>query len=104
MFYLDHPSSETFFKPYKGILPEHWKVCEVMTEGPCVAVEVHKGNKNCVDDLRGICGPYDPYVAKKIKENTIRAQFGLDRCRNAVHCTDLDADAILECEFFFKVL
>jgi hypothetical protein len=33
-----------------------------------------------------------------------RAKFGLDRVRNAVHCTDLPEDGTLECEYFFKIL
>lgn len=38
----------------------------------------------------------DPEVARLIKPNTIRAKFGIDRTRNAVHCTDLPEDGILE--------
>ena len=29
---------------------------------------------------------------------TLRAQYGLDRVRNAVHCTDLPEDGLLEVE------
>jgi len=51
-----------------------------------------------------LCGPHDPDIAKTLRNGTIRAKFGLDRVRNAVHCTDLSEDGILECEYFFKVL
>jgi nucleoside-diphosphate kinase len=39
-----------------------------------------------------------------LRKNTVRATFGLDRVQNAVHCTDLEEDGLLESEFFFKVL
>ncbi len=42
MFYLDHPTSDEFFAVYKGILPEHAKICENMIQGPCVALELCK--------------------------------------------------------------
>ena len=72
MFYLDHPTSEEFFKVYKGILPELDKICEHMTVGPCVAVEVIKG-KNSVEEFRDLCGPHDPDIGKMVRKNTIRA-------------------------------
>jgi hypothetical protein len=33
-----------------------------------------------------------------------RAKFGQDRVRNAVHCTDLPEDGVLECKYFFDIL
>lgn len=32
-----------------------------------------------------------------------RARFGLDKVRNAVHCTDLPEDGSLEVEYFFSI-
>ena len=32
-----------------------------------------------------------------------KAGFGVDRCRNAIHCTDLPEDGTLECEYFFSI-
>lgn len=42
--------------------------------------------------VREMCGPHDPEIAKHLKPNTLRAKFGYDRVRNAVHCTDLPED------------
>lgn len=36
--------------------------------------------------------------------NICRAKFGLDRVRNAVHCTDLPEDGVVESEYFFNIL
>jgi nucleoside-diphosphate kinase len=51
-----------------------------------------------------LAGPLDPEIAKNLRPDTIRARFGVDRARNAVHCTDLQTDGALECEYFFKLL
>jgi hypothetical protein len=43
-------------------------------------------------------------AAKELYPDTIRAIFGQDRVRNAIHCTDLPKDGVIECEYFFKIL
>lgn len=102
MFYLDRPSAEEFFEVYKGVLPEFVPMVEHMITGPCIAMEVRQ--ENVVKSLRELVGPHDPEIAKHLRPNTIRAKFGLDRVRNAVHCTDLPEDGVLECEYFFSIL
>lgn len=46
----------------------------------------------------------DPEIAKNLRGNTLRARFGIDKVRNAVHCTDLPEDGTLEVEYFFSIL
>ena len=36
-----------------------------------------------------LCGPHDPEMAKTVRPKSLRAVFGKDRVKNAVHCTDL---------------
>jgi hypothetical protein len=43
-------------------------------------------------------------LAKELYPDTLRAIFGRDRIRNAIHCTDLPKDGVIECEYFFKIL
>jgi nucleoside diphosphate kinase len=43
-----------------------------------------------------MCGPSDPEIARHIRPNTLRAAFGKDKVKNAVHCTDLPEDGPLE--------
>lgn len=102
MFYLDRPSAEEFFEVYKGVLPEFSGIVEHMTTGPCIVLEIRQ--ENAVQSFREIVGPHDPEVAKHLRPNTLRAHFGLDRVRNAVHCTDLPEDGILESEYFFNIM
>ena len=39
-----------------------------------------------------------------LRKGTLRARYGTDRNRNAIHCTDLPEDAPLEVNYFFKIL
>ena len=59
--------------------------------------------ENAVKSFRELCGPVDPEIAKNLRPNTIRARFGTDRIRNAIHCTDLPEDGVLESEYFFSI-
>jgi nucleoside-diphosphate kinase len=43
-------------------------------------------------------------MAKIVRPRTIRAIYGKDKVKNAVHCTDLNDDGILEVQYFFNVL
>lgn len=102
MFYLDRPTSEEFLEVYKGVLPEFPSLAEHLTTGPCIALEVRQ--EDAVNSFRSLCGPHDPELAKTLRPNTIRSQFGIDRVKNAIHCTDLPEDGVLECEYFFTIL
>ena len=115
MFYLDRATSEEFFEVYKGVLPEFSPMTEHLTTGPCIALEIRQENavqipinyniiKKKVKSFRDLCGPHDPEIAKNLRPNTIRARYGIDRVKNAVHCTDLQEDGVLEVEYFFNIL
>jgi len=60
--------------------------------------------ENAVDSFRTLVGPHDPEVAKHLRPSTLRAKFGIDRVKNAIHCTDLPEDGLLEVEYFFNIL
>lgn len=100
--HLDKPSAEEFLEIYKGVLPEFTGIVEHITSGPSIVLEIRQ--ENVVPAFRQLAGPLDPEVAKHLRGNTIRANFGVDRVSNAVHCTDLPEDGVLECEYFFRIL
>jgi nucleoside-diphosphate kinase len=102
MLHLDKPSAEEFLEVYKGVLPEFTAMVDHLTSGPCIVMEIRQ--ENVVNAFRQLAGPLDPEVAKHLRPNTIRASFGTDRVMNAVHCTDLPEDGVLECEYFFRIL
>lgn len=102
MFYLDKTQAEEFFEVYKGVLPEYAGIIDHVTSGPIIVMEVRQ--ENVVPALRALCGPHDPEIARALRPNTLRAYFGKDRVKNAVHCTDLAEDGILEVQYFFELL
>ena len=62
--------------------------------------------KDVIQSFKKLCGAYNPKVGReKHKEtNSLRALFGLDKHKNAVHCTDIEDEGVLECEYFFVLL
>lgn len=102
LFHLDKQTAEDFLEVYKGVLPEYAQMVEELTSGPCLVLEVRQ--ENVVPALRAYCGAYDPEAARRVSPQSLRARFGEDRVRNAVHCTDLQEDGVLEVEFFFQLL
>lgn len=106
MFNLDVPTAEEFLEVYKGVVPEYQAMVVQLTSGPLLAMEVTDiNNPECSqENFRKLAGPTDPEIARKLRPNTIRAKFGKTKVMNAVHCTDLPDDAILEVEYFFKIL
>ena len=74
-----------------------------MVSGPCIALEVRQ--ENVISSFKALCGAYDPEVGRaKGEKNSLRSLFGVDKIRNAVHCTDLPDEGVIECEFFFVIL
>lgn len=99
---LSVADAEDFLEVYNGVLPEYKRMVEQMSSGPCWAIEVCA--ENAVPALRAVCGPHDPEVCHVLFPHSLRSKYGVDRIRNAVHCTDLEEDGPLESEFFFSLL
>lgn len=102
MFALDRSSVEEFYEVYKGVIPDYHPMVEQLCSGLSIAMEIR--GENVVPRFREFCGPVDPELARHIRPGTLRAEFGQDKARNAVHCTDLPEDGVLECEYFFSLL
>lgn len=103
MFYLDRRAAEEFCEVYKTVVPDYNAMVEQYTTGPSIAIEL-TGTPDIVERFRSFCGPSDPEVARHIRPHSLRALFGQSKVRNAVHCTDLPEDGVLESEFFFSIL
>jgi nucleoside-diphosphate kinase len=69
---------------------------EFMTSGPVVVAILEKDN--AVADFRKLIGTTDP---SKADEGTIRKLYAESVERNAVHGSDSDINAEIECDFFF---
>lgn len=106
MFYLSAVNADIFLDVYKGVAADYNALLRSYLEGPCVVLAIAAKNVDQLvyKEFREFCGPSDPEIARQIRPHTLRAIFGRDKYRNAVHCTDLEDDTKLEMEFFFKVL
>uniref|UniRef100_A0A8C5U630 Nucleoside diphosphate kinase homolog 7 n=1 Tax=Malurus cyaneus samueli TaxID=2593467 RepID=A0A8C5U630_9PASS len=100
MFNLERTSVEEFYEIYKGVVPEYLEMVSELCSGPCIAMEIIQTDPAKV--FRDFCGPSDPELARHLRPGTLRAVFGKDKIQNAVHCTDLPEDGLLEVRLFFK--
>eukprot|EP00698_Gefionella_okellyi_P005510 TRINITY_DN15033_c0_g1_i1.p1 TRINITY_DN15033_c0_g1~~TRINITY_DN15033_c0_g1_i1.p1 ORF type:complete len:369 (-),score=76.64 TRINITY_DN15033_c0_g1_i1:1018-2124(-) len=102
LFQLDRGAAEEFLEVYKGVVPEYHGLVEELCTGACVVMEIRA--EDAVNAFRRLTGPSDPAIAQHIAPNSLRARFGQDKVKNAIHCTDLPEDGVLESEYFFAVL
>jgi nucleoside-diphosphate kinase len=102
MFHLDRTTANEFYEVYQGAVQCYKEMVDEATSSPCIALELRA--ENAVDTFRQTAGPWDVEMAKELRPNSLRAMFGTDRVRNAVHCTDLPEDGVSECSYFFNVL
>ena len=99
---LTRGDANDYLDAYKGVVPEFERWVTELSSAPSLVLEV-RGDA-AVDQLRAIAGPYDVAVAKALEPETVRARFGVDNVRNAVHVTDVERDGPLECKFLFAVV
>lgn len=105
LFALDRTTAAEFLEVYEGVVPHFNETVDHFTTGPCIAMELVGHNaESVVARFRENAGPWDVEMAKELRPHTIRARYGHDRVRNAVHCTDLADDGMLESEYFFDIL
>lgn len=96
LFQLDRANAEEFLEVYKGIVPEYHLMLDQLTSGPLIAMEISGADPTIGTRLREFAGPSDPELGKKIRPDSLRARFGVDKVKNAVHVTDLPEDGVLE--------
>lgn len=102
-FTLDNASASEFLEVYKGVVAEYPAMVSALTAGTTLALEI-VGGADVQQKFRDFVGPADPEIGRLIRKTTLRAQYGVDKIRNAVHCTDLAEDTVLEVDYFFKIL
>ncbi|XP_061894532.1 nucleoside diphosphate kinase 7 [Entelurus aequoreus] len=102
MFNVDRANAEEFYEVYKGVVLEYTDMVTELSLGPCMVLEIH--GADVAKAFREFCGPADPEIARHLRPTTLRAIYGTDKVKNAIHCTDLPEDAVLEVQYFFKIL
>merc|ERR1711959_29922 len=102
IFNEDRANIEEFLEVYKEVVPEYNDMVTQLLEGAMLVMEIRA--EDAVASFRELVGPSDPAIARTLRPHTLRAKYGHDKIRNAIHCTDLPEDGGLEVEYFFRVL
>lgn len=118
-FSPERAAAAEFLEVYDGVVPEYSEMVDELCSGSVVALEVRMKPQvmgsvdegvttdqqhEVVEKFRAHAGPWDVNMAKELYSETIRARFGRNRLQNAIHCTDLPKDGVIEVEFFFTIL
>ena len=92
---LSKKQAEEFYAVHqeRGFFDE---LTDFMSSGPIVAAILEK--ENAVEAYRNLIGSTDP---KDAAEGTIRKLYAESKAHNAVHGSDSDENAKIECDFFF---
>ena len=105
---FERANAEEFYEVYKEVVPEYEMMVAELCTGPCIALEVSTDSPPQEGVVAGfkkqVAGPRDPVIAKELDTSSIRALFGTDKVRNAVHCTDLVDDTRIELNYMFQIL
>ena len=99
---IEKANAQEFYEVYKGVVAEYNQMVEELSSGPCIALEICGTEAH--GTFRELVGPTDPEIARHLRPRAMRAKFGQDKIKNALHCTDLPDDSVLEVEYFFKIL
>jgi len=93
---ISKEQAEAFYEVHKD-RPFYGELTEFMSSGPIVAAILEKDN--AVADFRKLIGATNPAEAE---EGTIRKLFAESMSKNAVHGSDSDENASIECAFHFS--
>ena len=96
MTQISQSEAEAFYNVHKE-RPFFRELVTFMTSGPIVAAVLEK--ENAVADFRALIGSTNPVEAA---EGTIRKLFAESVGRNAIHGSDSDENANIECAFHFS--
>lgn len=101
-FCLDRKAAQEFLDLYFNVIPHANGMVDELQSGACIAIELT--GPDIQQRVRALCGPPDPEIARHLRPQTIRANYGHDVVRCAVHCTDLETDGPLESDFLFSTV
>ncbi|HVX96997.1 MAG TPA: nucleoside-diphosphate kinase [Polyangia bacterium] len=93
---MSQKQAEGFYAVHKA-RPFFNDLVKFMTSGPCVVMALE--GENAVAKYREIMGSTD---SKKAAPGTIRAKYGTDIEKNAVHGSDSPENAKVELAYFFQ--
>lgn len=100
---FDDRAAKKHYAEHEG-KPFFKDVVDMITEGDAYILLVY--GEGSIKKLRDLAGPTDPREAKELiratRADNIRGAYGIDRCRNAFHCSDSRESALREIDMYFK--
>jgi len=96
---IDAEESKTFYDASKDT-KDFKNLVSNLSSGDSIVLALT--GPNAVAWLNELCGPVNPAEAKKTHPATIRAVYGKDQIKNAIHCSATSADALREIDQMFK--
>ncbi len=101
MFRFTEEKAKQFYIVHKD-RPFYQELVEFMTSGPVVAAVLE--GEDAIKRVREIIGPTDSEEARRTAPDSIRAKFGTDKGKNAIHASDSEESANYEIPFIFSNL
>ncbi len=101
MFKFTKDQARKFYIVHKD-RPFYGELVDFMTSGPVVACVLE--GERAISRVREIIGPTDSKEARKTAPNSIRALYGTDKGKNAIHASDSKESANYEIPFIFSNL
>ncbi|WP_448588458.1 nucleoside-diphosphate kinase [Thermocrinis sp.] len=101
LFHFTQEQAKGFYIVHKE-RPFYQELVEFMSSGPVVACVLE--GEEAIKRVREIIGPTDSEEARRIAPNSIRALFGTDKGKNAIHASDSSESAQYEISFIFSQL
>lgn len=98
MIHMTRSQAEGFYEVHRE-RPFYPGLVEFMSSGPAIVMVLR--HADAVEEFRHLIGTTDP---AKAAPGTIRAEFGTDVRRNAVHGSDSPENAQKEASFFFSAI
>jgi len=102
MLTIDPTTAKEFYEVYRGVAEDFNDMVTELSSGPCIALELMKDN--AVNQFRELSGPRNVSIARAILPGSLRAKYGTNTVKNAIHCTDLETDGLIENEFIFRLI
>ncbi|KAJ3124849.1 NME NM23 member 5 [Nowakowskiella sp. JEL0407] len=75
------------------------KTRSYMASGPCVVYLLRKFN--ALNHLKELIGPTDPYEAREISPQSLRAIYAKNKIHNGFHASETEYQCLREIRFFF---
>ncbi len=101
MLKLTREQAEQFYIVHRE-RPFYRELVEFMTSGEVVAAVLE--GEEAISRVREIIGPTDSEEARKVAPESLRALFGTDKGKNAIHASDSKESASYEIPFIFSAL